>query len=213
MRRRFRIEQPAARAAKRLLDLVVGIPLFILFMFMYPVVAILLKLSSPGPVMFTQTRVGRSGQPFAMHKFRSMHVDAEARLEADPELLKIYLQNGFKVPAAVDPRITRVGRWLRKASLDELPQAICILGGSMSAVGPRPIVAEQVTALYGDSPETYIACKPGLTGLWQISGRAKVLDENRARLDAAYVTEWSLGGDIRILMRTLPVVLSARGAH
>ena len=207
------IERPVARATKRLLDLLIGIPLFLFFLLLYPVVAVLLKISSPGPVLFTQTRVGRGGEPFAMHKFRSMHTDAEARLEADPELLEIYLKNGFKVPAAVDPRITRVGRWLRKASLDELPQAICILRGTMSVVGPRPVVAEQVVALYGDAPETYIACKPGLTGLWQISGRAKVLDENRARLDAAYVNEWSIRGDLHILMRTVPVVLSARGAH
>ena len=122
-----------------------------------------------------------------------MYCDAEVRLRADKDLYEAYLRNGFKVPSASDPRITRVGRFLRKTSIDELPQAICILAGTMSAVGPRPVVAEQVIELYGDSPRPYIACKPGLTGLWQVSGRSQVVHEHRARLDEAYAREWSLG--------------------
>jgi lipopolysaccharide/colanic/teichoic acid biosynthesis glycosyltransferase len=202
-----------AQASKRAVDLAVGIPLFVLFCVAYPIVAVVLKITSPGPVIFAHTRTGRDGEPFAMLKFRSMYADAEERLHADEELWQTYVDHGFKIPAAIDPRITPFGRFLRRTSIDELAQSICILKGTMSVVGPRPVVAEQVVELYGDDPRPYLACKPGLTGLWQVSGRSEILHEHRARLDVAYASEWSLTGDLRILSRTLPVVLSERGAH
>ena len=210
---RLPIEGAWARATKRAVDLMVGIPLFILFLIAYPIVGLVLKVTSPGPVIFAHTRVGRDGRPFEMLKFRSMYADAEERLHADEDLWNLYVSHGFKIPAAIDPRITPFGRFLRRTSIDELAQSICILKGSMSVVGPRPVVAEQVVELYQDSPRPYLACKPGLTGLWQVSGRAEILHEHRARLDIAYATDWSLSGDLRILWRTMPVVLSARGAH
>jgi exopolysaccharide production protein ExoY len=207
------IESRWAVVSKRVLDVVVGLPMFAVFLVAYPVVALVLKITSPGPVIFAHTRIGKHGQPIDVYKFRSMHLDAEQRLRADAELYETYLHHGFKVPPASDPRITAFGRFLRKTSLDELPQALCILNGTMSAVGPRPVVAEELERLYGDTPEPYLACKPGVTGLWQVSGRSHVVHEHRARLDLAYAKEWTLGGDLRILLRTVPVVLSFEGAH
>lgn len=207
------IQSRRARVVKRTLDLSAAIPLTIVFAIVYPFVALALKLTSSGPVLFRQVRVGRDGRPVAVYKFRSMSVDAEGRLEADPELYRQYVENGFKIPAAIDPRITKVGRFLRKTSIDELPQALCLLNGSMTLVGPRPILAEQVPVLYKEDVGYYLACKPGLTGLWQVSGRSNVTDDERAQLDISYATEWTVLGDLRIIFRTVPVVLSAHGAH
>ena len=112
-----------------------------------------------------------------------------------------------------DARLTPIGRFLRSSSLDELPQALCLLRGTMSVVGPRPVVPDELRELYGDEPGPYLACKPGITGLWQTSGRSTVVHGKRARLDAQYATDWSLLLDIKILVRTIPAVLSAHGAH
>lgn len=207
------IERRTGRFAKRTLDLIVAIPVAVLFVVLLPFVALALKLTSPGPILFRQQRVGRNGRTITVYKFRSMRIDAEARLRADPELFQAYLKNGFKVPSRLDPRITRVGRFLRKTSLDELPQALCVLRGTMSAVGPRPVVPDELAALYHHSPEYYLACKPGLTGLWQVSGRSHVVHKNRTTLDELYATNWSFLWDLKILVRTIPAVLSAHGAH
>ena len=207
------IQSPRARVVKRTLDLLAAVPLCVAFAVVYPFVALAMKATSKGPVLFRQVRVGRDGEPVAVFKFRSMSVDAEGRLEDDPELYRQYVENGFKIPASVDPRITKVGRFLRKTSVDELPQALCLLNGSMTLVGPRPILAEQVPVLYKDDVGYYLACKPGLTGLWQVSGRSTVTDDERAQLDVAYATSWTVLGDLRIILRTVPVVLSAHGAH
>jgi len=209
----LRIQCRAGRAAKRTLDLIVSLPIALLFVVLLPIVALALKLTSPGPVLFKQQRVGRDGRTITVYKFRSMRVDAEARLRADPELFEAYLKNGFKVPARLDPRITWVGRLLRKTSLDELPQALCVLRGTMSAVGPRPVLPDELAALYRRDPQFYLACKPGLTGLWQVSGRSHVVHKNRTTLDQLYATNWSLLWDVKILVRTIPAVLTAHGAH
>jgi lipopolysaccharide/colanic/teichoic acid biosynthesis glycosyltransferase len=207
------IEGRRARFAKRSLDLLVAIPVALLFVVLLPFVALALKLTSPGPVLFKQQRVGRGGRTITIYKFRSMRIDAEARLRADPHLFEAYRKNGFKVPSRLDPRITPVGRFLRKTSLDELPQALCVLRGTMSAVGPRPVVPDELAALYRRAPDFYLACKPGLTGLWQVSGRSHVVHKNRTTLDQLYATNWSLLWDIKILVRTIPAVLTAHGAH
>jgi lipopolysaccharide/colanic/teichoic acid biosynthesis glycosyltransferase len=202
-----------SRAFKRTLDLLAGIPLCVAFALAYPFVAVAMKATSRGPVLFRQVRVGRDGRPIKVYKFRSMSVDAEGQLESDPELYRQYVENGFKIPAAIDPRITKVGRFIRKTSIDELPQALCLVNGSMTLVGPRPILAEQVPVLYKDRIGYYLACKPGLTGLWQVSGRSTVTDDERAELDVGYASQWTAVGDVRIILRTVPVVLSAHGAH
>ena len=117
------------------------------------------------------------------------------------------------MPSRLDPRITRVGRFLRKSSLDELPQSLCVLRGTMSAVGPRPVVPDELAALYHRRPDYYLACKPGLTGLWQVSGRSNVVHKSRTTLDELYATNWSVLWDLKILVRTVPAVLTAHGAH
>ncbi len=207
------VAAPRARVLKRGLDLLGAVPLMLALMVVGPFLALAIAGTSRGPILFRHTRTARDGRQFTMLKFRTMHRDAEERLERDPQLLAEYLANDFKVPLRSDPRVTRVGRVLRKLSLDELPQAINVLRGDMSLVGPRPIVAAQVTDLYGDDTEAYLQCKPGLTGMWQASGRSIVQQGDRASLDREYAETWTLWGDIVILVKTIPTVLSTRGAH
>lgn len=209
----FAVATPRARFLKRSLDLAGAVPLVLLMALLAPFIAVAIAMTSKGPVFFKHTRTARDGRQFTMLKFRTMHPDAEARLERDPELLAEYLANDFKVPLRADPRVTRVGRVLRKLSLDELPQAVNVFRGDMSLVGPRPIVAAQVQDLYGEDADVYLVCKPGLTGRWQVSGRSSVGANDRAHLDRQYVETWTLMGDVSILLRTIPTVLSTRGAH
>jgi len=202
-----------ALALKRSLDIVGCLLLAVPLAIAVPVIALFVKLDSVGPVFFRQMRVARGGTTFIMYKFRSMHIDAEERLASDPELESLYHANGFKLPEADDPRVTRVGRLLRKWSLDELPQFINVLIGQMSLVGPRPILTREIEALYADDAETCLLVRPGLTGLWQVSGRSSIVGTERVELDRRYVEEWSVATDLGILVRTVPAVLSAKGAH
>lgn len=208
-----RIQRRPGRVVKRTFDIVVGVPLALGVLLLLPLLAIIVRVDSPGPVFFSQERIGRGGRRIKVVKLRSMHADAERRLRADPVLYEHYVEHGFKLPQADDPRITRVGRLLRKWSLDELPQAFSVLGGSMSVVGPRPVVPVELQTLYGDRPDVYLVTKPGLTGLWQVSGRSKVGGHERVWLDEEYVDTWSPALDVRLLVRTVPAVLTARGAH
>lgn len=209
----YRIAHPTARVAKRTLDIAGVVPLLLLLAVVAPIVAIAIKVTSGGPVLFRQTRIGRGGAPFLLFKFRSMYCDAEARLAADQSLFESYIDNGFKVPERCDPRITPVGRILRKLSIDELPQALNVLTGHMSLVGPRPVVPSEVFSLYGDEADAYLVCKPGLTGRWQVSGRSDVTHADRVELDLSYAEGWTLRSDVALLVRTIPAVLSGRGAH
>lgn len=172
--------------------------------------ALAVRASSAGPVLFRQVRIGRNGRPFTILKFRTMHADAERLLREDPELWDRYLTGGFKLSLADDPRVTRLGSLLRRTSLDELPQLANVLRGEMSMVGPRPVLAEELDQ-YGRFRSAYLLAIPGLTGAWQVSGRDAVRFPGRAMLDAAYLDEWSLLGDLSILARTVPVALTARG--
>jgi lipopolysaccharide/colanic/teichoic acid biosynthesis glycosyltransferase len=208
-----RLDQPLARFYKRTSDILTAIPLALFALLVLPLLAVIVRLDSKGPALFSQERVGRGGRSIRIYKIRTMHADAEDRLRADPELYRLFLENDFKLPDDRDPRITRVGRILRRTSLDELPQVFLILRGTMSAVGPRPIEPEQVHMLYGDRQDVYLSVRPGLTGLWQVSGRSRLRRENRVRLDLEYVQTWSPILDIRLLLRTVPAVLTARGAH
>jgi lipopolysaccharide/colanic/teichoic acid biosynthesis glycosyltransferase len=209
----YRIAHPMARVAKRTLDIAAVLPLLLVLLLVSPFVALAIKATSRGPVLFRQARIGRGGTPFSLFKFRSMYCDAEERLAADEELFEAYVDNGFKVPERCDPRITPVGRILRKLSIDELPQALNVLTGHMSLVGPRPVVPSEVFSLYGDDADAYLVCKPGLTGSWQVSGRSHVTHDDRVELDIAYAEGWTLWGDLVLLLRTIPAVLSGRGAH
>ncbi|HEY3716643.1 MAG TPA: sugar transferase [Jatrophihabitantaceae bacterium] len=182
-------------------------------LFLAPValgVAVAVRLTSRGPVLFRQERVGRGGRVFKMVKFRSMYVDAEAR-KAELEALNVNA-DGVLFKVRDDPRITRVGRVIRKYSLDELPQLFNVLSGRMSLVGPRPPLSAEV-AKYGDDMRRRLLVKPGITGLWQISGRNDLSWDETKQLDLRYVENWSLGSDLLILWKTPSAVARASGAY
>lgn len=196
---------PGQRIVKRATDLVLGGLLAVLFSPVMLVLAIIVKATSPGPVLYRQERIGRKGQPFAMLKFRSMRTGADKELQALLQAQGTAQQPLFKVRD--DPRITPVGRVLRKYSLDELPQLFNVLDGSMSLVGPRPQIAAEV-ALYSDAHRRRLLVRPGITGLWQVSGRSSLTWEQAVRLDLYYVENWSFLGDLLILFKTVKAVLS-----
>jgi len=206
---------PYSQLLKRLIDLlgsVVGLLLLSPFVGL-AALAILIKLDSPGGVLYRQPRLGKGGKTFDMLKFRTMHINAD-------EVLKIELARNPALKEEWDhyqklkddPRITRVGRLLRKFSLDELPQLWNIVQGEMSLVGPRPIMLNQET-LYGPYYKDYIQVLPGITGLWQVSGRNRTSFARRAELDNEYIQRWSIWMDIYILFKTIKVVLWKDGAY
>jgi lipopolysaccharide/colanic/teichoic acid biosynthesis glycosyltransferase len=167
------------------------------------------RLSSPGPVFFVQTRIGLGGAPFRMIKFRSMYADAERRRT---EVAALSDREGICLKVRNDPRITPVGRFLRRTSLDELPQLFNVLAGDMSLVGPRPALPEEV-ALYPPEAHRRHAVRPGITGLWQVSGRADIGFAEMIELDLSYAQRPSLVLDIIILLRTIRAVMRAEGAY
>jgi lipopolysaccharide/colanic/teichoic acid biosynthesis glycosyltransferase len=199
--------------AKRALDIIgAGVGLVLLAPF-FLIVALMVRADG-GPAFFAHQRVGRGGKLFGCLKFRSMVIDSQARLEAllanDPAARAEWeatrkLKN--------DPRITPIGRFLRSTSLDELPQLINVLRGEMSLVGPRPVQEAEIDRYYGASAAHYMAVRPGITGLWQVSGRSETSYESRVALDVAYVSRPSLLADLSILLRTPVAVVSRRGAH
>ncbi|MFH1349383.1 MAG: exopolysaccharide biosynthesis polyprenyl glycosylphosphotransferase, partial [Pseudomonadota bacterium] len=194
---------------KRILDFIAGIAGFMLFLILYPIIALATKLDSPGPVVFSQTRVGQHNRLFKLYKFRSMYADAESRKSGLLDKSEI---SGPMFKMENDPRITRVGRFLRKTSLDELPQFINILKGEMSLVGTRPPTPDEVKQ-YEDWHRRRISIKPGLTGLWQVSGRSKITDFREVvKLDLKYLDNWRFIVDLVILWKTLWVVLARKGA-
>jgi exopolysaccharide biosynthesis polyprenyl glycosylphosphotransferase len=197
---------------KRVLDLVLASVLIVLLSPLMLAVAAALVVGSPGPVVFGQRRLGRYGRSFKCFKFRSMYTDAEQRLQSDPELHAEYVRNGFKLPDGEDPRITPLGRILRRTSIDELPQLWNVLRGEMSLVGPRPIVPAEIRH-YRDDGQMLLLLQPGITGLWQVSGRSNLAYPERTNLELEYVEAWTLGRDLRILAATVPAVLQRRGAH
>lgn len=172
-------------------------------------VALAVKFSSPGPVLFRQVRIGRDGEQFRMLKFRSMYVDAEARLE---DLRDHSEGNEVMFKMRNDPRVTPVGRFLRRFSIDELPQLLNVLKGDMSLVGPRPPLPSE-TELWDDRVSRRLLVKPGITGLWQVSGRSDLSWDESVRLDLYYTENWSLGGDFVIILRTVAAVFGRRGAY
>jgi exopolysaccharide biosynthesis polyprenyl glycosylphosphotransferase len=197
------------RLAKAVFDRLVSAGLLALSAPLMLGLAVAVKWCSPGPVLFRQVRVGKDGREFVMYKFRTMHADAEARL-AELRHLNEYDEVLFKMRD--DPRVTPVGRWLRRLSLDELPQLCNVLCGQMSLVGPRPPLPEEV-AVYPDDMHRRLAVLPGLTGLWQVSGRSNLPWEEAVRLDLRYVENWSFSLDLVILLRTLTAVCRASGAY
>jgi exopolysaccharide biosynthesis polyprenyl glycosylphosphotransferase len=197
------------RVAKRLFDVVVSGLLIIFAAPLMALLALMVKLDSRGPVLFRQERVGIEGAHFGMLKFRSMVVDAEQRLA---ELADRNEGNGVLFKIKNDPRVTRVGGVLRRYSLDELPQLFNIFAGSMSLVGPRPPLPREVEA-YEHDVRRRLLVKPGLTGLWQVSGRSNLSWQDSVRLDLYYVENWSLAGDLVIILRTVRAVFHSTGAY
>jgi lipopolysaccharide/colanic/teichoic acid biosynthesis glycosyltransferase len=198
--------------AKRIVDVVGTVVLAGAFAPVMMLAAVAIRLTSSGPIIYRQTRVGRRGEPFTLYKFRTMRPDAEARLREDQDLYERYLAGGFKLSCEDDPRITRIGTFLRKSSIDELPQLLNVIKGQMSLVGPRPVVPDELTE-YGVYVKAYLMALPGLTGAWQVSGRDAVKFPGRARFDAQYIDQWSLRRDLRILLMTVPAAASARGVE
>jgi lipopolysaccharide/colanic/teichoic acid biosynthesis glycosyltransferase len=200
-------------ALKRGLDVLgAGLGLLVLAPVML-ILALIVRLDSPGPAVFVQKRVGAKGRLFRCFKFRSMKQNAEQILRADPELYAKYLANHFKLPEHADPRLTGIGRFLRKTSLDELPQLLNVLMGQMSLVGPRPIVPAELDHYGHEAALVFMSLKPGVTGAWAVSGRSEVGYPDRAQMELEYIRRWSLLSDIGILLRTVPAVLRRRGAH
>lgn len=202
----------AVRAEKRVLDAVLAVLAFVLLSPLFLLIPVLIRLTSRGPVFYRQARLGKRGRPMRVWKFRSMYVDAEDRLNrilsADP-VRRAEWERNFKLVR--DPRVTPLGRFLRKTSLDEIPQLFNVFAGEMALVGPRPIVADEV-AYYGGRYETFASVRPGVTGLWQVSGRSGTGYDRRVELDTYYVRNWSPWLDLWILRRTLGAVLLMRGA-
>jgi Undecaprenyl-phosphate galactose phosphotransferase WbaP len=204
---------PGPRVAKRIIDLTLALTIAVLSFPLLAIIALVLKLESSGPMLFSHCRIGRGGKRFRVWKFRSMVADGDRvlarHLELHPEAREQWEADR---KLRVDPRVTRVGRLLRRTSLDELPQLWNVICGDMSLVGPRPIVQDEV-ARYGQHYSLYRQVTPGLTGLWQVSGRNKLTYAERVALDTYYVRNWSPWLDIYLLMRTVLVVLRAEGAY
>jgi Undecaprenyl-phosphate galactose phosphotransferase WbaP len=202
------------RLVKRTFDMVVSVLFLPVLLPLIGAFGLLIKLDSPGPVFYRHTRIGRGGRPFGVYKFRSMHRDSRERLEkilrTDPAAQAEW-DAFFKLKN--DPRITRMGEFLRKTSLDELPQIFNVLKGEMSLVGPRPVLEEEIITYYKECADYYHMVRPGITGLWQVSGRNDVGYDNRVRLDMWYVLNWSLWLDILMLFKTIRVVLKREGAY
>ena len=196
---------------KRDLDLVLAGALLLITAPLMLTIAVAVRCTSPGPALFRQLRIGRNARPFGILKFRTMRGDAEAVLAADPALYAEYVANDYKLSPDRDPRITPLGRWLRRTSLDELPQLFNVLRGEMSLVGPRPIVADEI-AHYGDRADVFHAALPGLTGAWQVAGRSDLRYPERCDVELEYVRNWSLARDVVILFATVRQVINGRGA-
>jgi exopolysaccharide biosynthesis polyprenyl glycosylphosphotransferase len=194
---------------KRGLDLLLAATFLVLFSWFLVLIAAAVKVNSRGPVLFRQKRVGRDGRPFILYKFRSMHIGADERHE---DMAAHNEATGPIFKMKVDPRVTGVGRLLRRTSLDELPQLWNVLRGEMSMVGPRPPMPNEVRQ-YKDWHTSRLEVSPGMTGLWQVSGRSDLTFDEMVMLDLFYAENWSLGLDVRILLRTVPTVLLGRGAY
>lgn len=201
------------QAAKRVFDVTAGLILLFLLAPLFLVLSALIKAADGGPAFFRQKRMGKGGRPFECWKFRTMACDADAALQrlisSDPAAAREWAECQ---KLSHDPRITPIGAFLRKSSLDELPQLFNIIAGEMSFVGPRPIVMAE-RERYGDAFAHCFSVPPGLTGLWQVSGRSDCSYETRVSLDSQYASEWHVLLDAKILIRTVPAVLMQRGSR
>lgn len=198
---------------KRLTDIVLSTIALICFSPIFLVVWIMsLFGENKGPLFFKQTRIGKNGRPFKIYKFRSMIVNADEILHANPELYQKYVDNNYKLEPEEDPRVTKLGHWLRKTSIDEIPQFINILRGEMSIIGPRPVVKEELIE-YGDRVDKFLSVKPGAMGLWQASGRSNIGYPERCDLELSYVDHASYWFDIKIMFKNIISIFKSTGAY
>jgi lipopolysaccharide/colanic/teichoic acid biosynthesis glycosyltransferase len=205
------VASPFAEGVKRALDLLAALVLILLFLPVIIAVGIAIKLDSPGPVFFVQKRMGRYNTPFTMIKFRTMCADAEERKAELLALNEVCSDSHMYFKIRRDPRITRVGGFLRRFSIDEIPQLFNVVIGNMSLVGPRPLPGDE--ALHVDDYQRRTIAKPGMTGLWQVSGRSKLTAEQALKLDLYYVDNWSIWLDAHIMLRTAKAVFGSDGAY
>lgn len=202
----YKVEKRALDIAVSGMGLIVLSPVFL-------GIALAMKINEPkGSVFFNHCRYGLNGKKFKMYKFRSMCVDAERMLMDNKKLFEEYKKNGYKFPDGKDPRVTKIGKFLRKTSLDELPQLMNVLTGDMSLVGPRPIIEKELFE-YGDRKEKFLSVKPGITGLWQTSGRSAVGYPERCDLELSYVKNASFLLDMKIILCTFIAVIKKEGAY
>lgn len=199
---------------KRICDLFFSVGALALSLPLTLPLMLLIRLSSRGPAIYGQQRIGRGGKPFMCYKFRTMYADADQRLEAllqnDPALqAEWHASRKLKR----DPRVTRIGTFLRKTSLDEIPQFLNVLKGDMSVVGPRPVVAEEITVHYGPKAHKILTVRPGITGIWQVSGRNDTSYAERVALDEYYVDHRSWWIDLKLFTKTIPALLTRKGAY
>ena len=210
---RNQLKCPMDRWTKKIFECVISFFAVITLFPLFLVLAVLVKCSSRGPIIYRARRLGVNGKPIEVWKFRTMYEDADQRLNSllaeNPELKKEWNDN-FKLKK--DPRITPLGKILRKTSLDELPQFVNVLRGEMAVIGPRPIVEEEI-AYYGDNYEIFARVKPGITGIWQVSGRSETTYERRVELDMYYINNWSIWLDYFIFLKTIKEVLICHGAN
>ncbi|MBB2487048.1 sugar transferase [Mitsuaria sp. WAJ17] len=210
-RLRWRLQTRGPSRVKRILDVLVAASLLLLLSPLLLLLALGIKLQDGGPVLFWQPRIGRDGRPFPFPKLRSMYIDAEAR-QAAIAALNQHGAQGITFKMKNDPRITPLGRMIRRCSLDELPQLWSVVRGHMSLVGPRPALAREVDR-YAFDDRARLHALPGLTGLWQVSGRSELPFETQVMLDLEYIRQASPGLDLKLLARTVPAVISGRGAY
>lgn len=199
---------------KRLFDILFSIGAIVIMLPLLLICALAIAFTSKGPIIYGHKRIGRGGKPFTCYKFRTMYQDADKRLK---ELLEsnILLNDEWNRSHKLknDPRVTAIGRFLRRTSLDEFPQFWNVLRGDLSVVGPRPVVREELIKFYGSNASAVLQVRPGLTGLWQVSGRSETSYEKRVQLDLEYVEKSSLLLDLTIVAKTIPALLNSRGAY
>ena len=198
--------------AKRFLDISTALFALVIFSPIFLVISLFYLFGdNKGPVFYQQRRIGQNHEEFGIYKFRSMVVNAEEKLYADKDLYAKFVENGYKLPTEDDPRITKFGAFIRKTSLDELPQFINILIGNMSIIGPRPVVERELVE-YGDRVDEFLSVKPGAMGLWQASGRSDIQYPERADLEISYVEHADLWFDFKILFMTVLAIFKGDGA-
>jgi undecaprenyl-phosphate galactose phosphotransferase len=208
------LAQPLNYFIKKLFDYAVGLLLFCLLIIPIMLISALIRITSPGPAIYKQNRIGKNCKPFLCYKFRTMYKDADRRLKTILETdlnARAEWEHCWKLKN--DPRVTKIGDFLRKTSLDEIPQIFNVLKGQMSLIGPRPVTQDEIVKYYKDSADLCFCVLPGITGLWQVSGRSNTSYDHRVSLDSWYVRNWNLWLDIVILMKTVYVVLKKEGAR